>query len=110
MAEVHKPDSWVVIRMTYKEQVIYKVLGGWSGSYINGNSWRLNSGIEKVEYDVANDVWNFHGSSGSIYSVSPTNYGLRMANSPIWETMKKTYPDNVELLDNQDWSTKDWTK
>ena len=107
MAE-YTPDSWVVIKMTHKDQIIYKVLGGWSGSYVDGSSWRLNSGITKAEYDISNDVWRFHGSSGSVYIVDPDNYGVRMATADIWNTMKTTYPDNVELLDNQDWSKFDF--
>lgn len=102
---VYTPDSWVVIRMTHKEQIIYKVLGGWSGGYINGSSWRLNSGTVRAEYDIGRDVWNFYGSSGSVYSVNPDTYGLRMSTSEIWETMKNTYPNNVELLPaDTDWN------
>ena len=104
----YNPDSWVVLRMTHKDQIIYKVLGGWSGSYVDGSSWRLNSGTTKAEYDISNDVWRFHGSSGSVYIVDPDNYGVRMATANIWNTMKTTYPDNVELLDNQDWSKFDF--
>lgn len=100
----YTPDSWVVIKMKYKDQVYYKVLGGWSESYINGASWRLNSGTTKAEYDISNDVWRFYGFSGSVYIVNPDNYGIRMATSGIWNTMKSAYPDDVELLDNQDWS------
>lgn len=101
----YRPDSWVVIKMTSREgQTLYKVLGGWAGGYTNGSSWRLNSGITKAEYVVENDEWHFEGSSGSTYVVHPDTYGLRMSTMSIWETMKTTYPDNVELLENQDWS------
>lgn len=106
----YTPDSFVVLKMTHKDQVLYKVLGGWSGSYTNGSSWRLNSGIEKAEYDIANDVWNFYGSSGSIYHCNPDSYGLKMSTADIYKTMTETFPDQVEMLDNRDWSTMDWTK
>lgn len=101
----YRPDSWVVIKMIGRTETLYKVLGGWSGSYINGSSWRLNSGVTKAEYDVNNDEWHFHGSSGSVYIVHPESYGLRTSMMEIWNRMKTTYPDNVELLENQDWST-----
>lgn len=104
----YNPDSWVVIKMTHKDQTFYKVLGGWSGGYLNGTSWRLNSGIEKCEYDIANDQYNFYGSSGSVYVVNPESYGLRMSTTDIWNQMKTKYPDQVELLDNRDWSTMEW--
>ena len=104
----HRPDSWVIVKITHEEKPLYKVLGGWASSYLNGSSWRLNSGVEKCEYDVGNDEWRFYGSSGSAYVVHPSTYGLRMATAAIWNVMKKRYPDNVELLENQDWSQMEW--
>lgn len=97
----YKPDSWVVIKMTHKDQTFYKVLGGWAGGYLNGDSWRLNSGVERVELD--NDCYMFYGSSGSVYNCHKDGYGLRMSTDGVWHTMKKTYPDNVELLEDCDW-------
>lgn len=102
------PDSWVVLRMTYKEQTFYKVLGGWSSGYVQGSSWRLNSGIEKCEYDIANDKWRFYGSSGSVYAVNPDSYGLRMSTVEPYNNMKKSFPKQVELLEDCDWSKMEW--
>lgn len=104
----YTPDSWVVIKMTHNNGIIYKVLGGWAGGYLNGDSWRLNSGIEKCEYNIDNDKWRFYGASGSVYAVNPESYGLRMATTSIWEQMKTRYPEQVELLENRDWSTMEW--
>lgn len=100
----YNPDSFVVLKMTKKDQTFYKVLGGWAGGYLNGDSWRLNSGIEKCEYDVDNDKWRFHGSSGSVYAVNPESYGIRMATTNVWEQMKTMYPDQVEMMPDCDWS------
>ena len=97
----YNPDSWVVIKMTTKNETFYKVLGGWSGGYLNGDSWRLNSGVEKIER--VEDKLHFYGASGSVYICDPKSYGLRMSTFHVWETMKKTYPDNVELLEDQNW-------
>lgn len=104
----YRPDCFVVIKMTHKGETFYKVLGGWSGGYLNGTSWRLNSGIERVEKDADNRL-RFIGSSGSVYIVDPGNYGLRMSIASIWSTMKETHPDNVELLEDQDWTNFEWT-
>lgn len=104
----YNPDSWVVIKITHEDQTFYKVLGGWGGGYLDGDSWRLNSGIEKCEYDVANDKWCFYGSSGSVYAVNPESYGLRLSTAHVWETMKSHYPDQVELLEDCDWSQMKW--
>lgn len=102
----YNPDSWVVIKMNYKDQTFYKVLGGWSGGYLNGTSWRLNSGIEKVELD--NDRYKFYGSSGSVYSCHKDGYGLKMSTEGIWNQMKTTYPDQVEMLEDCDWTQMEW--
>lgn len=102
----YNPDSWVVIKMTNKDKTFYKVLGGWSGGYLNGTSWRLNSGIEKVELN--NDRYIFHGASGSVYSCHKESYGLKMSTAGTWNEMKTRYPDQVELLDDCDWTEFDF--
>lgn len=69
----YTPDKWVVIRMETDEQAIYKVFATNYGGYINGDSWRLNSGISKVE-DLGG-YYNFHGYSGSVYRCAKNQYG-----------------------------------
>ena len=101
MSEYH-PDSWVVVKI--KKSGLYKVLGGWSGGYLDGDSWRLNSGVTKVEDDVHN--WKFYGESGSCYIVHKKGYAMRMSMSGIYNQIK----DHVELLDKDtDWMGVDWT-
>ena len=46
----YTPDNWVVIKMDGDEPH-YRVLAGWSGGYLDGNSWKMNSGIVRVEMD-----------------------------------------------------------
>lgn len=105
MTEYH-PDNWVVLRMTYKDQIIYKVLGGWGGGYLNGSSWRLNSGIERCEVD--GDYYKFIGSSGSVYKCHKESYGLRMCTVDTYTKMKKTFPDQVQMLEDCDWMQRVW--
>ena len=69
----NKPDNWVVVKV---DEDFYKVLAGWSGGYLDGDSWRLNSGITKVEED--GDYWLFIGESGSVYQCHKEGYGVRM--------------------------------
>lgn len=106
----YTPDSWVVIKMTHKNETFYKVLGGWAGGYLDGDSWRLSSVIEKCEYDIDNDRYCFVMQSSSTYVCMPEMYGLRLATLGIWDTMKKQYPDQLELLEDCDWSQYNWTK
>ena len=102
----YNPDSWVVIKMVHKDQTFYKVLGGWSGGYLNGTSWRLNSGIDKAELN--NDRYTFYGASGSVYNCHKESYGLKMSIAGVWNEMKEKYPDQVELLDDCDWTQMEW--
>ena len=102
----YNPDSWVVIKMIHKDQTFYKVLGGWSGGYLNGTSWRLNSGVEKADLD--NDLYKFYGASGSVYNCHKESYGLKMSTASVWNEMKEKYPDQVELLDDRDWTQMEW--
>ena len=45
------PDNWVVLKIKEGklDSGFYKVLAGWSGGYLDGDSWRINSGITRVE-------------------------------------------------------------
>ena len=65
------PDRWLIIDCG--GDGLYKVFATWSGGYLDGDSWRLNSGIEKVEGD--GDYLLFHGYSGSIYKCHKDRYG-----------------------------------
>ena len=103
----YNPDSWVVIKMTNKDETFYKVLGGWAGGYLDGTSWRLNSGVEKA--DLNDSVYKFYGASGSVYNCGKESYGLKMSTASIWNEMKTRYPDQVELLEDCDWTKFQWT-
>lgn len=103
MTDHYYPDNWVVIKITENEETLYKVIAGWSGGYATGDSWRMNSGITKVEEDT--DSWGFYGHSGSCYVCYKDHYGLRMNNAGIYNRLVKAFPDTVEMMDkNTDWS------
>ena len=103
---MYKPDNWVVIKLK-GDDPHYRVLAGWSGGYTTGDSWRMNSGITKVEED--DGAYYFSGSSGSTYRCGKGAYTLRMNNAYIWNQLKDLHGDKVELMDeNTDWHTVDW--
>lgn len=98
----YKPDNWVVLKISNEEEVLYKVLAGWSGGYTTGDSWRLNSGITSVEKQAY--LYGFYGSSGSVYWCHQGSYGLRMNNVDIYKKLVKAFPDKVELMpEDTDW-------
>ena len=62
----YTPDKWAIVHITSKDHpTIDKVVGSWYGNFTGGDSWRINSGIEKV-VDTEN-VYEVHGYSGSVY-------------------------------------------
>tara|TARA_R110001606_G_scaffold58766_1_gene140226 strand:+ start:106 stop:432 length:327 start_codon:yes stop_codon:yes gene_type:complete len=102
----YKPDNWVVIKIDGNEPH-YRVLAGWSGGYLDGDSWKMNSGIIRVEDD--GDCYNFYGSSGSCYSCHKESYCIRMNNAHIWDELQELHNTKVLLMDEEtDWLAIDW--
>ena len=61
---IYNPDKWVMV----KSSQVVKVLGGWSGGYLDGDSWRLSSGLLRIEDDPEDpNYYLMHNHSGSIY-------------------------------------------
>jgi len=71
---LQKFDNWVIVESPDKSH--HRVLAGSSGSYLNGDSWKLNSGIAAVTYD---DPHLFvKGESGSVYQLNKDSELVRM--------------------------------
>jgi hypothetical protein len=102
----YSPDNWVVIHLK-GDDPHYRILAGWSGGYLDGDSWRMNSGITNVEEDQ--DAFRFRGTTGSWYKCYKGAYGLRMNNAHIWSQLEEKYGDKVELMpEDTDWLNTDW--
>jgi len=99
------PDNWVVLEiMNDTKTPLYKVLAGWSGGYLDGDNWKLNSGIVKVR-ELA-DSWVFVGYSGSEYVCDKEQYKLRMNNAGIYKQLLIAYPNTIRMMpEDTDWST-----
>lgn len=102
---MHTPDNWVVIKFTPSTGLpYYRVLCGWSGGYLDGSSWRMNSGISYVNKD--GDFFYFYGTSGSCYRCHQHSYGLRSNNAYVWAELQEVYQDKVCIMDEgTDWVT-----
>ena len=61
MSDDYTPHSWVVVNITNNGQTFNKVLAGWSGGYLDGDYWRMNSGITAVREEP--NHWLFYGAS-----------------------------------------------
>jgi len=100
--ELHEvPDRWLIVRFTDT----YKIFATWRSSYGSGESWRVNSGITKVESDK--EEYRFFGYSGSCYhcrkdSYGTTNYGYQVLDD-VCEKLKTAEFDKPVVLEDQDW-------
>jgi len=104
----YTPDNWVVLKFDVEgSPVIYKVLCGWSGGYLDSDVWQMNSGITVV-FDREDKI-DFYGSSGSCYTCYKNSYGLRMNNAGMYNRLKAEFGDGVEMLaEDTDWSSMKW--
>lgn len=93
----YTPDRWVMLKITNGEKAVYKVMGGWYGGYAGSDSWRINSGVSKVE--LVNDTYKFFGHSGSVYTCHKGRYGMTVV-------MASVIPedDRVEVLPESDFT------
>lgn len=115
-SEIKRLGQTITIRPDWEDVKIkgddphYRVLAGWSGGYLNGDSWRMNSGIVSCQaFSDFADYFVFEGSSGSAYRCSKDTYGLRMNNAGVWAQLQEKYGDKVELMpEDTDWMSVGW--
>ena len=70
VSKVNTPDRWILV----EQGDIHKVFATWTGGYLDGDSWRLNSGIDGVP-EIDGDYILFKGYSGSVYKCHKEAYG-----------------------------------
>jgi hypothetical protein len=100
------PDNWVVIKYNGNDPH-YRILAGWSGGYTDSDTWRMNSGITRVE--ETDDAFLFYGASGSCYDCRKTAYCLRKNNAYVWAQLQELYVAKLELMpEDTDWLAVDW--
>jgi hypothetical protein len=105
MTTEYNPDRWVVVKIG-GDDPHYRVRGGWSGGYLDGDSWRMNSGIVRADFD--GDYWYFYGSSGSCYKCHVDSYGFNTVSAQTYESYSRVHRDKFEALEFEEWDVKDW--
>ena len=104
-------DNWVVLKIqpeaSGEQEVFYKLLQGFSGSYTYGNSWHMNSGIEKVELN--DGLYEVHGYSGSVHKVREGSYGVRLNIAEVIAYYDNNYPNCIKVMPDCDWSEFKWS-
>ncbi len=95
----YNPDKWIILKITgEKGEVLLKVLAGWSGSYLEGQSWKVNSGISKCKVD--GNYFMLSGYSGSVYKCHKKAYGTNMIMCGIISQLEDV--PNVQVLSEED--------
>lgn len=93
---IYNPDKWVILKFKDKNNTWYKVLGSWYGGYINGDSWRMSSGLVRIE--DKEDHYDMHNHSGSIYRVGKESEGMHLtAHSIFVQAEEQCKKNDIEL-------------
>ena len=71
---LNHPDEWQLVKISGTDPH-YRVFASWRGGYLDGDSWKLNSGIVSVKED--DKYYYFKGHSGSLYKCHKKSYGIR---------------------------------
>ena len=92
------PDSWVIIEVKTPAGQFQKILSGWSGSYLYGDSWRMSSPVKELNIKVNQDFFTVDTESGSRYTLFKSRQGLRMSNAGIYNELKEKCGDMLEIV------------
>ena len=93
------PDKWVVVKIDNNTDTsFYKVFATWAGGYLDGDRWKLNSGIKSVESD--GDYYYFIGHSGSCYKCHKNGYGIATSygEGVLHRMVENAYKSNVTVI------------
>jgi hypothetical protein len=92
----YSPDKWMLIEIKGIDPH-YRVFGVWYGGYLDGDSWRLNSGIIAVEED--DNYYYFYGNTGSVYRCHKESYGSNTYGWSVAQRMAERSGTTMYLMD-----------
>lgn len=89
----HTPNRWVMLSIENKKtsEVTRHILGGWSGGYLDGDSWRLSTPI--VVTNETEDHYEFNTESGSSYICGKYSQSLTGLTGSVLSHYQKTSKD-----------------
>ena len=94
----YNPDKWLILKINDGVYTLYKVFGSWYGGYLDGDSWRVNSGITKITFDKKINSYQFFGESGSIYICHKDCYGISAYGSSVLQEFIDMSNGGIESL------------
>ena len=98
----YKPDNWVILHIKSDDAEIYKVLAGWSGGYLDGDSWKLNSGIVGIYDNTVDNCFDVVGHSGSVYHLHKEACRVSMATSGVLDAFMNRDDLEVNIIPFED--------
>lgn len=101
----YTPSGWAFLKIKVcgQDNTIVKMFGSWSGGYLTGDSWRVNSGVTKIEEN--DHEYIVSGYSGSQYILSKTANHITGYNKGVLEDMieeLKSYGHQAEIISIED--------
>jgi hypothetical protein len=93
------PDAWVIIEVKTPAGQFQKILSGWSGSYLYGDSWRMSSPMKELNIKIHEDHFTVDTETGSRYTLYKNRQGLRMSNAGIYNELKEKFGDMLEIVE-----------
>lgn len=84
----YNPNVWVVVKIHPPgHKMYYRILAGWYGGYLDGDSWKMSSGIVKVvDQETHFEVYN---ESGSLYNCHKEAERTSFYTQGIFESYKQ---------------------
>lgn len=93
------PDSWIVFKIQTPEETFFKLFSCWYGSFLDGDKWRLNSGITSVTKDD-NGFYIVKGNSDTVYKVHKSSYNKCTTYcNGVKESLMGNGEFNIEVID-----------
>lgn len=82
---MYTPDAYQIILV---DNSVVKVFASWSGSYLYGDCFRINSGTVKIESDASH--YYFKGYSGSTYQLRKSQGRLTSYTQAVYNELLET--------------------
>ncbi len=115
----YTPDRWVMLKLSMPSEIkpVFKILAGWVGGYLSGDSWKLSSGTvgARVTSIHSYNVIVFEQSSGSEYHCYKESYGLSgytagILDSWFQDAKKAGSAIKIEIMEENFDLDQDWLK
>ena len=90
----YNPHKWLLIKITNNDKAYYKVFCCWYGGYLDSDSWRICSGITRIEENEYSYI--FRSINGSEYVCSRNGYGISAYGLSIIKNMENE--QNIDIF------------